>query len=124
MSTSQVLAEFSKNILINGEMIHKNLNHFPKINDIYNACKIDLEIFYESCALISYKTSNSQNIVDSWPFWQFNNFMSFLNKILEKENGGEKDENNQEDSTNKSMDEMMGNAKKMMNGVKLPKLPK
>lgn len=103
----------------------ENLSHFPTIQEIYNASKVNQEDYYESCALISYKTSNNQNVIDSWPFWQFNNFLTFLNRILEKENGGEKGENSEDptNQANKNMQGMMGNAKNMMKGAS-PKVPK
>lgn len=105
---------------------NENLSHFPTSIEIYKASKVNQEDYYESCALIAYKTSNNQNIIDSWPFWQFNNFLTFLNRILEKENGGEKNGENPDDPSsqaNKNMQGMMSNAKNMMKGS-TPKVPK
>lgn len=120
------MKEFLNKIDIDGNLVEENLNHFPTVQEIYNACKVNLEDFGESCALIAYKTSNNQEVVNSWPFWQFNNFLTYLNRILEKENGGEKNGENQENPTSnahKSMQDMMGSAKSMMKGIS-PKAPK
>jgi hypothetical protein len=43
--------------------------------------------------LISYKTSNNQSEIEKMPYYVFNNFVAFLNEIIEEENGDNKNSN-------------------------------
>lgn len=43
--------------------------------------------YYETCALISSKSSNNQNIIDNLEYYVFNNLMVYFTKIQEKEAG-------------------------------------
>lgn len=89
---------------------------------------VSLEDFYKTCVLISYKTSNSQHDIDNMPYWVFNNFVAYLNEILEeenKENGG--GSSNEQYNTAMQQHQQMfkqsqSSYKSMMSGMKPPKL--
>ena len=57
------------------------------ISFIYNQSKVDLNNFYETCALISSKSSNNQEVVENMEYYVFNNYMVYFTKIIEAENG-------------------------------------
>lgn len=61
---------------------------------IYRQSIVPQKDFYKTCVLISYKTSNSQSEIEQMPYYVFNNFVAFLNEIIEEENNGTSGENN------------------------------
>lgn len=120
MSVQQAITD----CLNNWDENFEELPHFPTYIDFYKKCKIDLQDFYESCVLLSYKTSNSQTEIEKMPFWKFNNLLIGLNKIIESENGNNKKQNNDENEENpymKQAREAFNNAKSQM--PKMPKMP-
>lgn len=97
-------------------------NHFPTYVEFYKKCKINLEDFYESCVLLSYKTSNSQTEIEKMPFWKFNNLMIGLDKIIKYENGDNDKNKNKDEEENpymKQARQVFESAK-----MKMPQLPK
>ena len=93
---------------------------------VYKQSKIaDQDSFYESYALISYKTSNSFSDIGKLPFWKFNNLLVHINRIIDNENGdGDKNggASEQSESMQKSQKQMMGNMSSSFKGLKPPKL--
>lgn len=61
--------------------------------------------------MISYKTSNTQDVIDNMPFYIFNNFVIYLNEIIDEENKKSNGDSNGQDSPN----DMMKSASNMMN---------
>lgn len=118
MLVQQAITEF----LTNSEIEDTDLPHFPSYFDLYKKCKIDLQDFYESCVLLSYKTSNSQTEIEKMPFWKFNNLMVGLDKILKHENGDNKQSKNDDEEENPYMKQ----ARQAFNSAKaqMPKIPK
>lgn len=89
-----------------------------------------MDDYYRTSTIISYKTSNNQEIIDNMPYYVFNNFMVYLNEIIEKENGGKSGD--EETRASEQMAASMQKAKSMMpsgsglgigSGIKSPKLP-
>lgn len=81
-----------------------------------------MDDYYRTSTIISYKTSNNQEIIDNMPYYVFNNFMVYLNEIIEKENGGKSGD--EETHASEQMAASMQKAKSMMpSGIKSPKLP-
>lgn len=106
-----------RGILINDEILYElNFNDFFKDFDllsfIYSQSKIDIDLFYETCTMISMKTSNSQSEVYNMPYFVFNNYMIYYNRIIEKENTG-----NTGGGADASISKTMGEAKTMMKGM-------
>lgn len=109
-------------------------NPLPTIPDfyvkLYIESKISLEDFERSCMIITYKTSDNQDIIDNMPFYRFNNRLIILGEMLDAENGKKPGENSDnQENPNNAFKETMGNAKSMMKGLKPPsfnnfKLPK
>jgi len=102
--------------------------HFPTITDLYQRSKINLEEFYESCVLISYKTSNTQTEIEKMPFWKVNNIIIGLEKIIKSENGDSKENNNnnqnEENPYMKQAQQMFNQAKSSLPKSGTPKVPK
>lgn len=93
---------------------------------VYKQSIINMDDYYRTSTIISYKTSNNQEIIDNMPYFVFNNFMVYLNEIIEKENGGKSDD--EENHASEQMAASMQKAKSMMPsgsglGIKSPKLP-
>ena len=80
---------------------------------LYKQCKIDIEEYYKTCALISSKTSNNQKIVEEMEYYVFNNYMVYLEDINKTENGGNQQEDIQK-SSSKQFSSSMNNAKSLM----------
>lgn len=76
--------------------------------------------------MLSYKTSNNQEIINKLPYYQFANMLVFLEEILDIENGKHKktdEDNNQQES----VESLMRNARNLMGkmpnmNLKLPKI--
>jgi hypothetical protein len=72
------------------------------------------------------KTSNNQQIIEKMPFYVFNNFMVYYNRITEKENsssGGEEDKNKFDEMSQKTMRQAKSLVPKSPNlNFKAPKL--
>lgn len=87
---------------------------------------MDLEHYYETCVLISMKSSNNQSEIDKMDFWKFNNLMVYFSKYLEKLEGTGNSETSTEDSSKNEFSKYMDSAKSMLktpklSGMKLPK---
>lgn len=85
---------------------------------IYRQSIVNLEDLSKMLALISYKTSNNQEILERMPFWRFNNLSIALNEIIEEENKGNNGEGHDNSnfqktfaSQQKSFGSMMSQAK-------------
>ena len=59
---------------------------------IYSASIISQEEHYYNCALLSYKTHNSQRDLDNLEYYVFNNLLVYLTKIVDQENGSKQGE--------------------------------
>lgn len=108
LSPKQILLDISiDNIKISPSSIWNNVfSQAEQLTYIYGQSKIDIQHYHKTCVLISYKTSNNQDNVDSMPFYMFNNFITFLNEIVEEENKNE--------SGGETGKDMMDNASGMM----------
>ena len=115
----QILQDISTNI---GSNPYKNESAawygiFPEsflLTYIYRKSIVPQKDFYKTCALISYKTSNSQSEIEQMPYYVFNNFVVFLNEIIEEENNGKSGENN---SAAEQMAETQGMFKSQMHSM-------
>lgn len=109
-------------------------NPKPEIPDffikLYKESKISLEDYERACMILTYKTSDNQDVIDRMPFYRFNNRLIILGEMLESESGDKKNDGSDSDeSPVNQFKETMGNAKSMMKGLKPPsfnnfKLPK
>lgn len=109
-------------------------NPKPEIPDffikLYKESKISLEDYERACMVITYKTSDNQDVIDRMPFYRFNNRLIILGEMLESESGDKKNDGSDSDeSPQNQFKKTMGNAKSMMKGLKPPsfnnfKLPK
>ena len=109
-------------------------NPKPEIPDffikLYKESKISLEDYERACMILTYKTSDNQDVIDRMPFYRFNNRLIILGEMLESESGDKKNDGSDSDeSPGNQFKETMGNAKSMMKGLKPPsfnnfKLPK
>lgn len=111
-------------------------NPKPEIPDffikLYKESKISLEDYERACMVITYKTSDNQDVIDRMPFYRFNNRLIILGEMLESESGKKNDgdgSSEEQNSPQNQFKETMGNAKSMMKGLKPPsfnnfKLPK
>lgn len=101
-------------------------NNISSLIEIYLRSKIDLNDYQRTCAYISIETTNNQNSINNMPFWIFNNYLVYVNKILEEKNGGDKgNEDAQKQyssmmSQSKNMYRTMGNSNKF--NFKPPKI--
>lgn len=59
---------------------------------IYKASIISQEEHYYNCAILSYKTHNSQQDLDNLEYYVFNNLLVYLTKIVDQENGSKQGE--------------------------------
>ena len=125
MSANQVLRDIS----INGYKypIPKTFEYiYPQIKlfeYIYLNSIIGQEEYYEISTLISYKTSNNQEIINRMPFYVFNNFQVFLTKLMEKEANGNGEGNNTQETMQNTMGQTMGQTKSMFK-QSMPKMPR
>lgn len=128
LSPAEILRDISDNIINIEDVFFSELyNHIPQLflNEyIIKQSVIDIPEYYKSCVILSYKTANSQHDIDNMPYWVFNNFIAFLNEILEEEGKGQNDGS----SANDQYQQMMNQSKQMMNQFKgstsIPKFKK
>lgn len=83
---------------------------------IYRSSIISQEDHYYNCALLSYKTHNSQHDLDNLEYYVFNNMLVYLTKIIEAENG--KQDDGGQDSTQRQFSDIQRSASKMMSNAK------
>lgn len=131
LSQRQILQDISNNVY-NLSKIKESIWYgvFPQsflLTFIFRQSIISQQDYYKTCVLISYKTSNNQSEIDKMPFYVFNNFVGFLNEIIEEEN---KSNTNDNDSPGgdmmKSASNMfknnMSSAKSAFGNIHKPKL--
>lgn len=99
LSQRQILQDISNNVY-NLSKIKESIWYgvFPQsflLSFIFRQSIISQKDYYKTCVLISYKTSNNQTEIDNMPFYVFNNFISFLNEIIEEENKTNSNDNEQ-----------------------------
>jgi hypothetical protein len=96
-----------------------NLLHYIYCNSL-----VDQNIYYETCALISSKTSNNQKDCENMEFYVFNNLMIYLNKIIDAENGtknGTTDENQNQNNPMQTAQQVFGSSMKQTKSLfKMP----
>lgn len=108
-------------ILTNELKIETNINledyfkGYKFLEFIYFNSKIDLDQYYETCVLISMHSSNSQSVINKMPYYVFNNWMIYYNKIIERQNG---DSGQEEEKVNK----IQQDAKQNFRNIKTPKI--
>lgn len=88
---------------------------------VYNQSRVDLNNHYENCAMLTYKTHNSQRDLDGLDYYVFSNLISYIHKIMKEES----DAQSSSDVTESSSDQfskMQSSAKSMMSGFKVPKI--
>lgn len=74
-------------------------------------------MFYETATKISIETSNNQEVIDNMPYFVFNNYMVYYNRIKEKE--AENTETEQANTDPKSMmNSSMRSAKQAISSIK------
>ena len=99
---------------------------FPTIQEIYKKSIIDWEDLYDMIAIISYKSSNNIDSFLTKPFYIINPMMKKINNLIEKENGGSgnADQNEQFESMQKNAQDSISGMKKSFKPPKLdmPKL--
>lgn len=107
----------------NEPIIQNKTIEFPTLQEIYKNSIIDWEDYMDECVILSIKTSNNQEIIENMEFFKFRSLIRSLNKYLEAEN--KNNGNNEEggDLMQQSKD-MMGNAKNLLKGNKLPNFKK
>ena len=92
---------------------------------IYYQSIVDLNNHYENCAMLTYKTHNSQQDLNNLEYYVFTNLISYIQKILKEE----ADAQNSAESNESAMDnysKMQSSSRNMFNnmksGFKMPKL--
>ena len=83
---------------------------------IYFNSIIDRQEFDKACAWVSYKTSNSLDVINKMPYYAFNNHLIFLKEIFEeesKQSGNEESQNSQPNIT-QNFNSLMRQGKSMM----------
>lgn len=93
-------------------------NGFPTMQDFYKMSKINTENHYETCMLMSIKTSNNQEIIDRMEYNKFLILAKNLNKYIEAENNANGGEGGQKEEINNEMDSMKAKSQSMMSGMK------
>ena len=112
--------------MINGiPVINLFEEFYPSIklfNFIYTQSKIPQLDYYKTCAMIAYKSHNSQTDVEKMEYYVFNNYMSFMNEFIESENksDGKTGEETPQETAQNTMKETMSSQKSMMKSIKLP----
>lgn len=126
MSTKKVLQDISINpekypIKVKFEQFYPRIELFEFI---YKQSIVSQHDYYQACSFASFKTSNNQNILETLPYYVFNNNMIFLNEFIESENssngGKDSDADSMQNTAKNTMKETMGSTKNMMSGIKLP----
>ena len=98
---------------------------FPSLFDIYKRSVINVPEFYKNCFFLSYKTANSQEVINKLPYYQYANMLAYLDEIIAIENGKKPGENSNDDPMNTAremQEDMMGRAKSMTRGFTPPKM--
>ena len=88
------------------------------MQDFYKMSKINTENHYETCMLMSIKTSNNQEIIDRMEYNKFLILAKNLNKYIEAENNANGGEGGQKEEINNEMDSMKAKSQSMMSGMK------
>lgn len=83
--------------------------------EIFRQSIIPVQEFYKMCVMISYKTANTQSEVERMPYYVFNNFVAYLNEIIEEENKSESKVDTNQDMMQGMFNKQMSAAKSMMN---------
>lgn len=81
---------------------------------IYKSSIISQEEHYYNCALLSYKTHNSQRDLDNLEYYVFNNLTVYLTKIIDLENGAKQDNEDNPNEQFESMQRSVSNMQKSM----------
>jgi hypothetical protein len=81
---------------------------------IYAQSIIDIDNFYKSVAILTYKTNNSQKDICKLAYWKFTNLLAYINEIIEQENKSNKDGGDAKGAYS----DMKGQASKTMSGMK------
>lgn len=124
LSQKQILQDISTNKIdltkVNENLWFSVFPHAFLTHYIFKQSIIDIAEYYKTCVLISYKTANSQQQIDDMPFYVFNNFVVYLNEIIEEENKSENGNGNESGqdmmkSASGMMNSQMANAKNMFN---------
>lgn len=130
LSQRQILQDISNNVY-NLSKIKESIWYgvFPQsflLTFIFRQSIISQQDYYKTCVLISYKTSNNQSEIDKMPFYVFNNFVGFLNEIIEEENKSNTNDNDSPGDMMKSASNMfknnMSSAKSAFGNIHKPKL--
>lgn len=106
-------------------MIYDKFTYLYLLEYVYRQSIVSVKDYYKTCVTIAYKTSNSQSEIDAMPYYQFNNFVVFLNEIIEEENKGsengegENTPKNMLSSTTKSFSDSMKSARQSFGSFKL-----
>lgn len=88
---------------------------------IYRSSIISQEEHYNNCAILTYKTHNSQRDLDNLEYYVFNNLLVYLTKIIDEENGkkeGEEDNQNANDQFASMQKNISNMQKSMMSNAK------
>ena len=88
---------------------------------IYRSSIISQEEHYHNCAILTYKTHNSQRDLDNLEYYVFNNLLVYLTKIIDEENGkkeGEEDNQNANDQLTSMQKNISNMQKSMMSNAK------
>ena len=88
---------------------------------IYKFSIISIDKYYETSAYISMKTSNSQHDIDKMEFYVFNNYMVYLEKMIEAENGKNTGEGENSEAS-QQFNNSMRQAKSMIKAPKIGKI--
>jgi hypothetical protein len=93
--------------------------NFDLFSVIYYQSILNRDDYDKTCAWISFKTCNNQQIIDNMPYYVFNNYMVHLNEIIEKENAGNgsSDSDSMQNNAQKQFSSSMRNAKSMMPNI-------
>ena len=81
---------------------------------IYKSSIISQEEHYYNCALLSYKTHNSQRDLDNLEYYVFNNLTVYLTKIIDLENGAKQGNEDNPNEQFESMQRSVSNMQKSM----------
>lgn len=81
---------------------------------IYKSSIISQEEHYYNCALLSYKTHNSQRDLDNLEYYVFNNLTVYLTKIIDLENGAKQ---GNEDNPNEQFENMQRSVSNMQKSM-------
>lgn len=92
---------------------------FPTLLDFYKMSIVNLENHYDTCLMMSVKTSNNQEVLDRMPFNKFAKLVKSLQKYIEAENKANSGESHKE-YTEETMNNMRQTTSGMMSQMKKP----